>query len=350
MVFLIHSTKGLAIFTGGALPAFPVAWDLNALFTEGIWANAPGFLKSSRIYFLFVGLAFFIPNRYCFSIWFTPAFFGFVLMYTRMYLPTFQSDTLYDQGCGALIAMAVGVVWLGRQHYWRVLCAACRPGGDGPEERADALAGRMFLGGAGFMLGWFVWAGAGFFWSVLFVVTAVMVMLMVARIVAETGVVYVWIIPLTAARLVGLFPSEWKTVATLFLQQAHAVLVNRASAVSAAVMTILALGLSRAAAPESRRQVAGIGVTVLVVGLLVCGAVHLHMGYHLASSFDGKNTPVTGKGATEIGLDALGSFASGRISEWDPAQAQTILWGAGLAGILLYLCARFPQWPLHPIG
>jgi hypothetical protein len=349
-VVFIHSTNGLAIFTRGAFPAFPVGWDLSGIFTEGIWQYAPGFLRQSRIYFLFVGLACFMPNRYSFSLWFTGLFFGLVLMYAGMYWPTFDSDVLYDQGAGALIAMAGGVVWLGRQHYWRVLCAACGRGGPGPEAPTHALAGRMFLAGVAGMLGWFMWAGAGFWWSGLFVVTAVIIMLMVTRIVAETGLVYVWVIPLTVGRLIGLFPSEWKSIATVFLQQAHYVLVNRASAVSAAAMTVLALGLSRGAPPQSRRQLAGLGIIVLVLGLLVCGAVHLHMGYNLATSFDGINQPITGRGATQMGLGPVLDLAGGRSHSWDFPQLQRILWGAGLAGALLWLCARFPGWPLHPIG
>jgi hypothetical protein len=350
LVLFIHSSNGLAIFSGGAFPAIPVSGNLSAVFTEGVWRYAPGFLQQPRIYFLFIGLAYFMPNRYSFSIWFTVFFFGMVVMVARAYAPTFSEDILYDQGAGALLALVAGVVWLGRQHYGRVLRAAL---GRAPAEeagRSEALLGRWFLGGAAVMLGWFVWAGAGIGWSVFFVVFGIMIMLIVARIVAETGLTFVWIIPLTAARLIGLLPSEWVTVSVAFLQQAMYILINRASAVSVAAMTVLACGLNHAASPASRRSLAGTGLLVLGLGLVVCGAVHLHMGYTLATSLDGVNTPITGRGALLMGLNPVINVVTGRQggAEWQNYQA--ILFGLAVAGGLLFLCSRFPGWPLHPIG
>lgn len=349
-VFCIHGTNGLALFTHGAFPAFPVAWDLSAVFTDGVWQYMPGFLKRSRLYFLFIGLAYFMPVRYSFSVWFTVLFFGIVIMFCQQYVPAFQPMVLYDQGCGALIAMACGVAWLGRRHYAHVFRVACGRGAGGADDPSDALAGRLFLGGCAVVFGWFVWAGAGVGWAALFLVVAVMVMLMVTRIVAETGITYIWIIPLTASRLIGLVPRDWSSVATAFLQQAHYILVNRASAVSAAAVTVLALGLQRASTPARRGRLAWTGLAVLVLGLLVCGAVHLHMGYTLATSFDGVNTPITGRGARQMGIGAVQEVIAGRAGGWDVPQIKMVAWGIALGAALLALCARFPAWPLHPIG
>ena len=350
VVFFLHSINGLAIFTHGRFPTFPLSWDLKDVLTEGIWRHTPGFLANARIYFLFVGLAYFMPNRYSFSIWFTVLFFGIVSMWAQMYMPGFSSGWYYDQGSGALLAMAIGVVWLGRQHYWRVLQAAVGLGHGGDEASRDAWAGRLFLGGAAVMFGWFIWAGAGPFWAGLFLIVAIIVMLMVTRIVAETGITFLWILPFTATRFVSLFPSKWSSIASTFLQDAHYILVNRASAVSTAMMMVLALGLNPTASPRTQRRMAGIGITVLVLGLLVCGAVHLNMGYHLASSLDGANTPVTGRGSQMLGVGRMMSQLSGREAAFPADSFKMIVFGTVLAGILLMLCARFPAWPLHPIG
>ena len=71
VVFFLHALNGLALFTDGAFPGFPLSWDVSELFSDGVWRYAPGFLRRSRLYFVFVGLAYFMPNRYSFSIWFT---------------------------------------------------------------------------------------------------------------------------------------------------------------------------------------------------------------------------------------------------------------------------------------
>lgn len=349
-VFLLHSMNGLSIFTDDAFPGFPLRWNLSPILTEGIWRYVPGFFKSTQIYFIFVGLAFFMPTRYSFSIWFTIMAAGLFIMYASMYLPTFEGSIFYDMGAGALIAMAVGVVWLGRFHYKRVFLAAI--GRPDPElgNPNDALSGRLFLGGSIVMLGWFIWAGTGPIWAAVFVFLAIVIMLMVTRIVAETGLTYLWIIPLSAERIIGVFPSKWINVSAAFMEGAHYILVNRASAVSAAAITVLTLGLNPKASPQRHRRLAGLGLVVLLIGFVVCGAVHLNMEYKMPTSLDGVNTPVVGRGATQMLMGPLQQVASGRESAFDAPVAQHILAGLAIAGVLLYLCGRFPGWPLHPIG
>ena len=349
IVLALHSLNGLSIFTGGACPGFPVSWDISNCFTEGLWRSAPGFLKRSRIYFLFVGLAYFMPKRYSFSIWFTVLVAGLFMMAAAEYLPLFHYELLYDQGCGALIAIAGGVMWLGRRHYCGVLAAALRPRRP-DENRGQAFAGRLFLGGCVVMLGWFIWAGAGIGWSLFFVIMGVLIMFLVARIVAETGITYVWIIPLAASRITALLPQRWLTVSSAFLQEAHYIFANRASAVSAAVMMMLSLGLDRHAKPGTERRLAGTGITILLLGLLVCGAVHLHMGYNLATSCDGVIAPITGRGARLMSLTPVKDLVAGRTPDGGWESTTFIVWGICLAGGLLFLCSRFPGWPLHPIG
>ncbi len=347
-VFLIHSSNGLKLFTDGNFPAFPVTWDISDLFTEGIWRGAPGFLKGSRIYFLFVGLAYFMPSRYSFSIWFTILFFGLFVMACRQYVPTFEYSVLYDQGAGALLAVACGIAWLGRAHYIKVLRGAFR----GPLEvsRTEVASGRMFLLGGLVMYLWFVWAGAGLLWSMLFVVIGIVIMLTVSRIVAETGITYVWIIPLTVARLIGVLPHAWQTVSTAFLQQAHYILANRASAVSVAAITAMAMGLNRTSSEKSRGGLLVVGIVVLLLGLFICGAVHMDMGYNLATSYDGVNAPITGRGARVMGIRPASMLAAGSVGKVDMLQVRWLAWGFVLGAVLLFLCARFPNWPLHPIG
>lgn len=357
-VLVIHSITGASIFSQGAVPEFPVSWNLSAYLTEGIWQYTPGFLKSTRIYFLFVGLAFFMPNRYSFSIWFTILVVGLFIVYARSQMPTFQPSRFYDQGAGAIIAMAGGVIWLGRWHYARVFMAAIgrAPGIEPAEERTDALAGRMFIFGLVVMFAWYLWVGVGPLWAAFFVATAVIIMLIVTRIVAETGITYIWIIPLTAKGIVAMLPGNWSTVASAYMQEAHYIIANRASAVSAAAVTVLALGLNPGATAESRRRWAGLGLAVLVLGLFVGGAVHLDMGYTMATSLDGANTPVAGRGAQMMPLGDLANVVAADAADADRSAGADferlgwVGWGVLLGGVLLFLCARFPAWPLHPIG
>lgn len=348
-VFLLHSMNGLEIFTDGAFPGFPVSWNISDLFTDGVWRHAPGFLKRTRLYFAFIGLAYFMPNRFSFSIWFTVLGVGLMVMIASEYAPTFKPETFYNQGCGALIAIAIWCVWLGRRHYARVLRTVLSRNVT-EEDKTAALGGRLFFCGCAAMLGWFMWAGAGAGWSLFFVIIGVMVMFLVARIVAETGLTYVWIIPLAATRLMSFLPRAWQSTSVAFLKETHNVLFNRASAVSVAVMMALSLGMNRKATPASSRRLAGMAIVVLLLGLMICGAVHMHMGYTLSASFDGVNHPVTGRGARLLGLGGVMDVTTGRGGEikWDGLSGVAL--GVAIGTVLLFLCSRFPQWPLHPIG
>jgi hypothetical protein len=115
-------------------------------------------------------------------------------------------------------------------------------------------------------------------------------------------------------------------------------------------MMTLALGLDRKPSPAATRRLAGTAVLVLMLGLLVCGAVHLHMGYNLATSYDGAVTPITGSGARMLDVSSLNAVATGQKAAPPPGRVAYLLFGCGLATLLLWLCAHFPNWPLHPIG
>ncbi|MDX1683308.1 MAG: DUF6785 family protein, partial [Phycisphaeraceae bacterium] len=161
VVFFLHSTQGLATFTEGDFPAFPLAWNISPMLTEGIWQYTPGFLKSTRLYFIFIGLAYFMPSRYSFSIWFTVLAVGLFNMQAQMYMPGFDTGQYYDLGSGAVLAMVGGIIWLGRSHYLQVMRAAIGLGGHhdaaGLVDRSQVFAGRLFIGGTIAMFGWFLW-------------------------------------------------------------------------------------------------------------------------------------------------------------------------------------------------
>ena len=349
-VFFLHATNGLAIFTQGTFPAFPLRWDISYLFTDGVWMHAPGFLRGSRLYFLFIGLAYFMPNRYSFSIWFMILCYGLFIMFAHTYMPLFSATTIYDQTSGAFIAMAVWIVWLGRQTYGRLLLSAFGVKGKDPVDADGKLAARLFVVGALGMLLWFIWAGTGWVAGMVFLFLAIVIMIMVARVVAETGITYIWIIPLTAERIFRLFPSRWFDTAIVFMERAHYVIANRASAVSAAVMAMLALGLHVDRPTKHKIRLAWLGLSILVLGFMVCGAVHLHMGYHHYSSLDGLNVPVVGRGAEMMSMEPIRYLLGGRERSFNVGTFRIMVGGAIFATVLLMLCARFPAWPLHPVG
>lgn len=341
VVFAIHALRGLNVFTG-RFPTIPLQWSLREYFSDSVLRHAPQSLSWQIIFFSIVGLAYFIPSRYAISIW------GWVLGYSvyltlgQAYIPAFPSGQVEQQSFGALLAIAFWILWLGRAHWARVGRAMVGRGAVEDEDRWNAVAGWLFLAGCAGIVFWVYWAGASFWWSLLAMVGCVLVSLLMARIIAETGVPVLWTSRLSVTTLSGFFPLAWKSPAILLLTGIFYAFLTRATAVNAAVMSTLALGADRKASPAHRSRLALAGTAVLLIGFVVCGAVHLRMGYRSAE------------------INTAAKTSAGSIGEWVRADRSTFRFftadrghqaaGFGIGMALLWACSRFPGWPIHPVG
>jgi hypothetical protein len=84
------------------------------------------------------------------------------------------------------------------------------------------------------------------------------------------------------------------------------------------------------------------GLVVLVIGFVICGAVHLNMGYHSPSEkTTGKIDPAAVNAWDRVGRTNYEFFTVNRGH-------QAV--GLGVGGALLWACSRFPAWPIHPVG
>jgi hypothetical protein len=260
----------------------------------------------------------------------------------RAFVPAFNEGQAADQSFGALLAIAAWVLWLGRTHWAQVGRAMLGRAGEGAESRRDGLAGWMFAGGCAGIVCWLYWAGCSLWWSLLAMFGCAVVTLLMARIIAETGIPVLWVGQMSVGQLTALFPLSWQSPVILYFTGVFHVLLTRASAMSAAVITTLSLGMDRKASAANHSRLLLAGLVVLVLGFVVCGAVHLNMGYYSADI------------TTEAKTDAS------RLNDWVRADRATFdfftikRWhqgvGATIAGGLLWVCSRFPSWPIHPVG
>jgi hypothetical protein len=148
------------------------------------------------------------------------------------------------------------------------------------------------------------------------------------------------------------------TGTTLFFSVVMAMLFSVASRMSAAAMVSHAVALEDAE-PRRRGRTSLLLLGVLVLGLLVCGAVHLYTGYSYSGTIDGAETPVSswGHGLLDSANRDLLSYERGqfRVSNVNkPDQWHfgfgSLAFGIAFSAFLYLLCLRSPRWPLHPIG
>ena len=340
VVFLIHAFRGLDVFTGGAFPSFPLSWNLKELAKDSVlW---PSILNRQTIFFAVVGVAYFIPNRYAISIWAWMLLYGWYLAIGSAYVPAFAEGQVDDQITGSLLAITVWVLWLGRAHWAKVGRAMFGKAGNDAEAQRNAMAGWMFaLGCAGIVL-WLYWAGCAFWWCVLAMLACTTVSLLMARIIAETGVPVLWLGRISVSSFTSFFPLAWLSPTILFFMGSLNALLSRTTAVSAAVMSTLSLGIDAEASPSYQKRLLLGGAGLLLLGFIICGAVHLNMGYH------------------NVDLGTQGKFGANCINEWArvdrkpyeffTAQHGHQAAGFGLSSAMLWACSRFPAWPLHPVG
>ncbi|MBN1675580.1 MAG: hypothetical protein JXR37_31350 [Kiritimatiellae bacterium] len=351
IVFVLHAMQGAAEYNPEKVPAIPLHWDLGGLFTEEPWNHLPSFIYRQRLYFAFIGIAYFMPNRISFSIWFFALAYAAYQMLGSAYFPPFQYGSISDHRMGAMLALAVFILWLGRAQWARVFgCLVRRARSD--EDRRDRAGAALFALGSIGIFAWLVWAGMQPGWALMLLGFGFVACLVITRIVCETGVPFIrtYSDPFT---LMALAPTAWIKAASLFFSFIGYLVFSMHSRTCATTMATHGLGLNEEISARRQRQLTFILVATLVMGVVVCGAAHLHAAYHHGMSLDGVDQPLNGGYARIVSnwsSRPLLERAAGQISRPTYNRPGHIAFGAALAGGLQWACLAIPRWPLHPVG
>ncbi len=350
IVFFLHLLAGLKAYSPESVPAIDLEWNLNQMFSEGALRFLPGHIKASRIYFIFLGMAFFMPNRIGFSIWFFELAYAVYAALAEAYTPPFHYATIYEHRTGALFSLTLFILWLGRKHWAHVF--RCIFSAKTEEDRRDRNAGLMFSIGCVGMYFWLTWCGVQPGWAVFYVFIAFMVSLLITRIVAETGMPFIRIDFRYNITLVKIAPLSWLGPASLYFATVIAMLFPTASRVSCATMATHAIGLDENARPRRQFYFGMFLIVLLIVGTVVSGAVHLYANYHHSMSIDGRAQPLSAWGTERLGPanNDLRAWAEGRVERPVYNQVFHLGFGAALCALLEWACLTMPRWPFHPIG
>jgi len=205
--FVIHSINGLHVYLS-AVPAIPIAADLAQFTTSPPW-NEFG-MHGIWTHFSVIGFSFLIPTDLSFSLW----FFYFVyelqrivvaaLGYNLEYVPTYSTTTFAAyQMLGAFLVLGGSMAWAARAQLravWRrtVAVVGQRRSAETDREPPDADEALPYhvavLGlGVGSLLLAAILAAAGlnFGLAVLSIVLFLIIATVLARFVAEGGVLFI---------------------------------------------------------------------------------------------------------------------------------------------------------------
>ncbi|MBN1517618.1 hypothetical protein JXA32_13730 [Candidatus Sumerlaeota bacterium] len=353
-VFALHLLTGLDAYCPGFAPKIPLSFDTNRFFTEEPLNSLPWYTKYNRIYFTFIGIAFFMPNRVGFSIWSFQVIYALYIMIGVAYFPPFAWGSICDHSTGALFGTALVIVWLGRKHGMHVLkCMLGKIGG--ADDRSYLLSGWSFWIGCAGMLIWLLWVGVPAPFAIFYVAMLAVIALVLTRIIAESGLPMLGGDTDSMMRLLRLIPAGWHNAASAFFGGFVSLLFGSGNRLCAAVFTTHAIGLDRQATQSKRASMGAIMLAVIIVSVVVCGAVHLWGSYNHSVTLNGLQSPIgnNGTGLTCFDWSAralLLEQQKGAMSVGNYHQIGHLFFGFFLALLLQYMCLNFTWWPLHPVA
>ncbi len=370
VVFVLHSFNAMHKYDPQIWPEIPLNFDLNSLFQEEPWRYMHWSSKSASLYFVIIGFTYFLQTNVAFSLWFVYLLSQVVRMQMGMMQSEITGGMEQDQSLGATLVFALAVIWIGRQHWWLVMRQMVRPPkNDEPTGRylPYFLAGWGLVGCVVLMVIWLMAAGTSMIGGVVIVLMVLTFLMVVARVVAETGLIFVQInVPLIRPLIYALndVPQAMQMHRPLndyFFIKLFERLFTHDMREAVAPYAINALRVADLQAYEGeKRWTRAIPFTLcllaaLAFGYVVSGASMIYTEYAHASTLGvPESTPINAyavdSSANDI-LDRTREFENGGTG---PKENHNRLLnfgsGATVTAGLSALRLRYVSWPIHPVG
>lgn len=374
VVFAIHSTNALALYYPNIWPKIPIRYELWSLFADAPLSAMDFGIKTAGIYFCIVGITYFLQSNVAFSLW-----FSFIMVQlTRVILSGFSAeltpDMQTDQLFGALIPFALTTIWIGRAHWKMVFRQMLRGAAEG-EARGRYLsypfAGWMMLGCMVGMCIWLMAAGMTMINAIGLILMMLTLCLVIARVVAETGLVFVqipvptqhpWVVLMQS----GVLPAAADPAASVpsyYMIASIGKVFTSDMRESLPVFSSHALRLAdysresgNSGVRKQGRSYGFIGALVLalLIGFLVAGASTLFVEYSYANTLDKQPaSPLNGYGISQVPTDIITLVTQMKNTGGPPVVHNRyvhIALGAIITTTLAVLRLRYVSWPLHPVG
>jgi len=309
--------------------------------------------------FAIVGLSYLLHLPTAFSVWFfhllarlqtgTMNLVGYQVTGHNEAL-TGSSVALSHQSMGAMIALAVAILWTARRHLRQVLAAAFRrgrPAGDAGEIVSYRTAVWLWLGGAGYFGIWLWWSGVPLPATAVFMAGAFVIFLAVSRVVAQGGIGFTASTMLPQPFVVYTLGTEligWRGLAGISLSYAWA------AEMRTTVMASTANGLKLAHAGrlgEARHPRRLFWAIMLALAVSMVGAAWttLELNYR----YGGIN--LRQFGVPTVAYQFLADKLQNPVG-WAQVRPRLVFTavGAGAMAALIYLQHHCLWWPLHYIG
>ena len=352
LVVLLQTIYGLHVYFD-QVPEIVFKYDLHAALETPPWRHLPHWIRAKDAFFAAVGVAFFLSTEMSFSLWSFVIILGVVEMVGKNFQYSIH-EHFDDHQIGAYIAYGAVIIWVARHHLSRAFRSIwqrrARLEDEGQLSERSAAIG--FVVCFAIACSWLVWAGLPVHVAILVALVIFLLSLVIARVVAESGLLFVqyqcWPHRFAEATFPQLLTP--KTHALIHFTTIAPTMDAREGLMPYAFNAArMADGVERLA---GRRSVFGLWVGSLVLALVLAGAAQLFIVYRAGKRTDEH----AGRMLPEQTYNSSADFAdlAEQPAERISAVRSQHTWRVGTGGfIVLALCLlryRFLAWPLHPIG
>lgn len=354
--------RNKVFWAGCGLIFFIKAWNIFSYFWPGIpiiWLGQQWFYfarfyppQHTGVNFFTIGFAYFANIDLLFSILaFHLIYLNEIALFRRigftLSAKTGPGDAVAGlQSAGAYIAMVFWMLWTARSHLKAVFLKAWKPDHD-LDDSNEMMSHRAALVSFGvsvlFVALWLHTAGLAWKFTILITLGLFVTYIGLARVIAETGVVYMST-PITEAGFTDLFfhPGDYSAAARAQITLFGALRCQAKAMFMVPLVHVAKLGEHL----RGGRKLLGTVLLTLVVGTGWAIVLTLYLSYtHGAYNFN--DFPFT-RYPPRV-YDALVN-AIKEVPEYKPERYLFIGAGIGLFSLMSVLRYRFAWWPLHPMG
>jgi hypothetical protein len=309
-------------------------------------------------------VTYFIRSKAAFSLWGMYFLINlFQVQYGMRGGTELGSAALQDQHLGAVVAFVAGIFWIGREHWKRVISNSLRPSGGDRTYRGPFW---VAVGGTAVMLAWLLTVGVQLFIAILIIVVILTAHLVVARVVAETGLP-LYRAGISPAQIYGNLPVSLWSGRDMYFASVGQVLGPLTTRDSIMSFTATGLGIAHSAHVEEdetgaanppRRPHRRLGLIIawtLVVGFMVAAASTLYCQYSYPTPLTEDIKPQGNYfGASYIPRrDIAPPVVYHSNNSYLPRRHSRLLHvtiGLLLTAGLQFASLRWTTWPLLPVG
>jgi hypothetical protein len=355
-VLLVHTLTCLNAFFPRHFPQDPLRYDLSNIFADEPFSYLRPKVKKAALSFTVVGATYFIRSRAALSLWLIYLLTNLVDVQQGMRQSEMPGAAWQDQHLGACIAFIGGILWIGRHHWARIIRNAFGLGADREGQYRVALW--IATIGTAVMVGWLCFLGVKLWFAALVVLFIIAAHLIVARVVAETGLPW-YRTGISVQQVYTNLSARLFSGRDIYFANVFSVLGPLTTRDGLTTFTAHGLAVCEnadVAQRRSERRKLGAAVAwTLLLGVLIAFFTTLYCQYSYPTPVDGATVPARNFFGAEYVprrdiANPFTDFSRGRFmpKQHDPKTHLAIGFFTCLGLELASL--RWANWPLLPVG